>query len=225
MRSGLELGAPRRDLEGEPKPSTSPGWGWSTDDPDGHGLFFNTHVKETTPEYREAQVSERLRSTEWGLLDLGASEECLRVFREHVLPRSAAIQPAAEPGMFVGGPALCFRVKNLDQSIRFYESLGLKRVDGGVRPKIAIVLAQLCLKLADEDKAFPHIEALAPTHPDQAKELVKEFLRVWTRNHDPNADRNMYRNQWIFFFGPLEFENHGRMVRRKHTNRPYSASS
>jgi hypothetical protein len=77
----------------------------------------------------------------------------------------------------------------------------LKRVDAGVRPKIAIVLAQLYLKVADEDKAFPHIEALAPTHPDQAKELVKEFLRVWTRNHDPNADRNMYRSSWIYFFG------------------------
>lgn len=77
----------------------------------------------------------------------------------------------------------------------------LKRVDGGLRPKIGVVLAQLYLKVADEDKAFPHIEALAPTHPDQAKELIKEFLRVWTRNHDPNADRNMYRNQWIYFYG------------------------
>jgi hypothetical protein len=77
----------------------------------------------------------------------------------------------------------------------------LKRVDNGVRPKIAIVLAQLYLKVADEERAFPHIEALAPTHPDQAKELIKEFLRVWTRNHDPNADKNMYRNQWIYFWG------------------------
>src|SRR5262249_10240461 len=77
----------------------------------------------------------------------------------------------------------------------------LKRVDGGLRPRIAIVLAQLYLKVADEEKAFPHIEALAPTHPDQAKELIKEFLRVWTRNHDPNADKNMYRNSWIYFYG------------------------
>jgi hypothetical protein len=77
----------------------------------------------------------------------------------------------------------------------------LKRVDGGVRPKIAIVLAQLYLKVADEDRAFPFIETLAPTHPDKAKELIKEFLRVWTRNHDPNADKNQYRNSWIYFFG------------------------
>jgi hypothetical protein len=77
----------------------------------------------------------------------------------------------------------------------------LQRVDAGVRPKVAVVLAQLYLKVADEDKAFPYIETLAPTHPDQAKELVKEFLRVWTRNHDPNADKNMYRNSWIYFYG------------------------
>src|SRR5262249_51193942 len=77
----------------------------------------------------------------------------------------------------------------------------LKRVDNGVRPKIAIVLAHLYLKVADENRAFPQIEVLAPTHPDQAKELIKEFLRVWTRNHDPNADKNMYRNSWIYFYG------------------------
>lgn len=77
----------------------------------------------------------------------------------------------------------------------------LKRVDAGVRPKIAIVLAQLYLKVADEDRAFPYIESLAPTHPNQAKELLKEFLRVWTRNHDPNADKSMNRNPWIYFFG------------------------
>lgn len=77
----------------------------------------------------------------------------------------------------------------------------LKRVDGGVRPKIAIVLAELYLKVADENKAFPQIETLAPTHPDQAKELIKEFLRVWTKNHDPNANKNMYRNAYIYFYG------------------------
>src|SRR5262249_7175586 len=77
----------------------------------------------------------------------------------------------------------------------------LKRVDLGVRPRIAIILAQLYLKVADEDKAFPFIEMLAVTHPDQAKELVKEFLRLWTRNHDTNADKNMYRNSWIYFWG------------------------
>jgi len=35
--------------------------------------------------------------------------------------------------------------------------------------------------------------------PDDAKELVKEFVRVWTRNHDPNANRNQNRYSWYFF--------------------------
>jgi catechol 2,3-dioxygenase-like lactoylglutathione lyase family enzyme len=126
-------------LEGEPQTAGSLG-AWFTYDPDGHGLFFNTHLEDTTPECREAQVSELLRSTEWNLLDLGASEECLRAFREHVLPRSAAVQPTAVPGRFVDGPALCFRVKNLDESIRFYASLGLSRVDGVGGPGISALV-------------------------------------------------------------------------------------
>jgi hypothetical protein len=77
----------------------------------------------------------------------------------------------------------------------------LQRVEESLRPKIAIVLAQLYLKVSEEEKAFPCIEALAPTHPDQAKELVKEFLRVWTKNHDPNADKNQYRSYWVYFYG------------------------
>jgi hypothetical protein len=77
----------------------------------------------------------------------------------------------------------------------------LQRVDAGLRPRIAMVLAQLHLKIADEAKAFPHIEALAVTHPDKTKELIKEFLTVWTRNHDPNAEKNMYRRSWIYFYG------------------------
>jgi hypothetical protein len=103
---------------------------------------------------------------------------------------------------------MMFRQQGMPQPITTPEMLRcspgddwLKRVDNGVKPKIAIVLAQLYLKVADENKAFPHIQALAPTHPEQAKELIKEFLRVWTKNHDPNADKNMYRNSWIYFYG------------------------
>ena len=77
----------------------------------------------------------------------------------------------------------------------------LQRADDGLKPRIAIVLAQLHLKVSEETKAFPHIEALAVTHPEQAKELIKEFLRVWTRSHDPNGEKNMYRNSWIYFYG------------------------
>ena len=72
-------------------------------------------------------------------------------------------------------------------------------VDDGLRPRLAGTAARLHLKANEEDKAFPLVEQLAAAQPDEAKELVKEFLRVWTRNHDPNAARNENRYSWFFF--------------------------
>jgi hypothetical protein len=76
----------------------------------------------------------------------------------------------------------------------------LALLDDGERAKLSILLANLFLKVGEDDKAFPHIEQLAGTHPEQARELVKEFLRVWTRNHDPNAAR-AYTNPYMWMFG------------------------
>jgi hypothetical protein len=72
-------------------------------------------------------------------------------------------------------------------------------VDPGLRPKLAGILARLHLKANEEDKAFPLIEQLAPAQPEEAKALVREFIRVWTINHDPNANRNQYRYSWFFY--------------------------
>ena len=55
-----------------------------TYDPDGHGVFFNTHLRETTPEHRQERVRQVLQNTEQDLVDLGASAECLGAFREVV---------------------------------------------------------------------------------------------------------------------------------------------
>jgi hypothetical protein len=68
-----------------------------------------------------------------------------------------------------------------------------------LRPKLAEAVARLHLKVNEEEKAFPLVEQLAGAQPEEAKELVKEFLRVWTRNHDPNANRNANRYSWFFF--------------------------
>lgn len=62
------------------------------------------------------------------------------------------------------------------------------------------ILARLYLKNAEEAKAFPVIENVATMDPKRAKVLVDEFLRVWTRNHNPNEDR-ANRNQYVYFFG------------------------
>jgi hypothetical protein len=76
----------------------------------------------------------------------------------------------------------------------------LEQMRDDLRPKVAITLCQLHLKADEETKAFPYIEQLASSHPRQARELVKEFLRVWTRNHDPNAAR-AYTNPYMFMYG------------------------
>ncbi|MDY3557630.1 hypothetical protein R5W23_000158 [Gemmata sp. JC673] len=75
----------------------------------------------------------------------------------------------------------------------------LAAIDESLRPKLAESVARLHLKANEEDKAFPLIEQLAGAQPTEAKGLVKEFLRVWTRNHDPNASRNENRYSWFFF--------------------------
>ena len=76
----------------------------------------------------------------------------------------------------------------------------LALVKESVKPKFSMVLAQLYLKVQEDKKAFPYIEKLAHTHPDRAKELVDEFLRVWTKNHNPNSNRNR-TNPYMYMYG------------------------
>jgi hypothetical protein len=60
--------------------------------------------------------------------------------------------------------------------------------------------ADLYLRINEEDQAFPYIEGIANTHPVIARDLVHQFLRIWTQNHDPNSDRRQ-RNPYIYFYG------------------------
>jgi hypothetical protein len=61
-------------------------------------------------------------------------------------------------------------------------------------------LANLHMRVAEEDKAFPYIEQIAAERPQLALELAQEFLKVWTRNHDPNSEQRQ-RNPYIYFYG------------------------
>lgn len=72
-------------------------------------------------------------------------------------------------------------------------------VDDSIRPRLAGISARLHLKAGEEAKAFPLIEQLAAANPAEARELVREFIRVWTRNHDMNTARNENRYSWFFF--------------------------
>ena len=76
----------------------------------------------------------------------------------------------------------------------------LALVDDSFKPKFSMTFSQLYLKVNEDAKAFPYIEQLAETHPDKARELAHEFLRVWTRNHNPNESRNRY-NPYMYIWG------------------------
>jgi hypothetical protein len=76
----------------------------------------------------------------------------------------------------------------------------LSNVDAAIQPRFQAIFAGLYLKVAEEDRAFPYIERLAATHPDLAKELAHEHIRLWTTSHDPNASRR-YSNPYIFMYG------------------------
>ncbi|MCH8044017.1 MAG: hypothetical protein IID44_09900 [Planctomycetes bacterium] len=76
----------------------------------------------------------------------------------------------------------------------------LARVSASVRPSLHKAFARLYLKVHEEDRALPYIEQLAASHPQIGKELVDEFLRVWTTNHDPNSTSRR-QNRYMYIYG------------------------
>jgi hypothetical protein len=58
----------------------------------------------------------------------------------------------------------------------------------------------LFLKVQEDEQAFPYIEKLARTFPDEAEDLIDEFLQVWTKNHNPNAERSR-TSYYMFMYG------------------------
>jgi hypothetical protein len=75
----------------------------------------------------------------------------------------------------------------------------LALLDDSTRPHFSQLFAKLLLKVSEEDQAFPYIEKLAKTHPKQAKVLVEEFLKVWARAHNPNANKG--RTNYFYMYG------------------------
>ncbi len=92
----------------------------------------------------------------------------------------------------------------------------LDRVDATLQPRVRMVFAQLLLKVGEDAAAFPYIEQLAASHPRPAKDLVDEFLRVWTKNHDPNAEKTR-TNPYFFIYGFEERANGIPLTRSKQT--------
>ena len=73
-------------------------------------------------------------------------------------------------------------------------------LDDALEPHFTTVTAQLYLKVNEAEKAFPYIEQLAQTNPRKAKDLAHEFLRVWMRNNNPNA-QNSRTNSYMYMYG------------------------
>ncbi|MCA9061856.1 MAG: hypothetical protein KDA96_02325 [Planctomycetaceae bacterium] len=73
-------------------------------------------------------------------------------------------------------------------------------VDPTYLPTFDVTTARLHLKVKEDEKAFPYIESLAATHPTEARELVQEFLRLWSDNHDPNTS-NRRTSIYMYSFG------------------------
>ncbi|MFN9343601.1 MAG: hypothetical protein ACK6DB_13565, partial [Planctomycetota bacterium] len=73
-------------------------------------------------------------------------------------------------------------------------------LDPSLQPKFRYSVAQLYLKVGEESLSFPFIEKLGQSHPRLAKDLIREFLTVWTKNHNPNADRQR-SNPYMFMYG------------------------
>ncbi len=76
----------------------------------------------------------------------------------------------------------------------------LALIPAGLRPKLDMLVAQLLLKVNEEDEAFPFIERVARLFPQRGEDLVEEFLRVWSTNHDPNAENNR-TGRYMYFYG------------------------
>ncbi|MEO6596867.1 MAG: hypothetical protein ABIP94_19150 [Planctomycetota bacterium] len=74
-----------------------------------------------------------------------------------------------------------------------------KLLDLALEPHFLSVSAQLYLKVNEPEQAFPFIEQLADLNPRKAKDLANEFLRVWTRNNNPNSSRRT--NSYMFMYG------------------------
>ncbi|MBI1323458.1 hypothetical protein GC170_09765 [bacterium] len=104
-------------------------------------------------------------------------------------------------------PNIAVTNPNLPQAIAAREIVDLaprggwlERVDRGLHPNIHKALAEIYLKMGGDSDAFPHIEEVARTEPEMARELAQEFVKVWTSNHDMNQAKNQ-RNPYIFIYG------------------------
>ncbi|PQJ28233.1 hypothetical protein [Rubritalea profundi] len=77
----------------------------------------------------------------------------------------------------------------------------LDLVQENVRMNYLTGASKLFLKVKEEGKAFPLLKEIASTRPETAKDLIREMIRVWADNHNPNAKNNRYRSRYFYMYG------------------------
>lgn len=76
----------------------------------------------------------------------------------------------------------------------------LAAIEPATRNECLIAAANLLLKVKEENKALPLIKTLAATHRDEAVAMVRDVIRVWSENHNPNQEQD-YRSRYFYFYG------------------------
>lgn len=76
----------------------------------------------------------------------------------------------------------------------------LASLEATTRDECLVASTRLFLKVKEEDSAIALIKPIAAKRSDQAVSLVREIIRVWSENHNPNEETN-YRSRYMFFYG------------------------
>jgi len=73
-------------------------------------------------------------------------------------------------------------------------------LDPSLQPGFLRLMAQLHLKVKEENEAFALIEKVAATRPDLATPLAEQFLDVWAEKNDPNNEQRR-TNRYMYVYG------------------------
>jgi hypothetical protein len=76
----------------------------------------------------------------------------------------------------------------------------LAAVETATRQECLLASARLLLKVKEEKKALPVIKSIAAADKEEAKSLVREMIRVWSENNNPNEAQDM-RSRYFYFYG------------------------
>lgn len=80
------------------------------------------------------------------------------------------------------------------------EDTWLATLEPTTRHECNVATARLFLNVKEEDNALPLIRAIAVTRPEEAVEIVREVIRIWAENHNPNSDQE-YRSRYMYYYG------------------------